>query len=136
MDVIVVSDSDEDHKPSGLQTKKRKIDSDSEDEYEPPPVKGRKKIKMDTKSGTSKKDKKLLDDSKERKPMTVSKRTVMKNKTIKTESKNVVCIRISVAGLDVWIRVFWGTMTWFGMYLPMFRSSFLVPYSGRCLYYP
>jgi hypothetical protein len=136
MDVIDLSDSEEDHKPFGLQTKKCKIDSDSEDEYEPPPVKGQKKIRMDAKSGTSKKDEKLPADSKERKPMTVSKRTVRKNKAFKTESKNEVCICISVAGLDIWIQVFWDTMTWFGVYLPMLRSSFLVPYSGWCLYYP
>ena len=136
MDVIVMSDSEEDHKPFGLQTKKRKVDSDSEDEYEPPPVKRQKKIKMDAKSGTSKKDEKLSADSKERKPMTVSKRTVMKNKAFKTESKNEVCICISVAGLDVWIQVFWDTMMWFGIYLLMLWSSFLVPYSGWCLYYP
>jgi len=136
MDVIGLSDSDEDHKPFGLQTKKRKIDSDSEDEYEPPPVKRKKKIKMGTKSGTSKKDEKLPADSKERKPMTVSKRTVTKNKAFKTENKNGVCICISVAGRDVWIQVFWDTMTWFGIYLIMLQSSFLVPYSGSCLYYP
>jgi len=105
MDVIVLSDSDEDHKPFGLQTKKRKIDSDSEDEYEPPPGKGQKKIKMDTKSGTSKKDKKLPADCKERKPKTVTKRTVRKNKAFKTESKNEVCICVCVAGPDVWIQV-------------------------------
>jgi hypothetical protein len=131
-----LSDSDEDHKPFGLQTKKRKIDSDSEDEYEPPPVKGQKKIKMDTKSGTSKKGDKCPAASKERKRRTVSKRTVMKNKAYKTESKNEVCICVSAAGLDVWIQVFWDTMTWFGVYLLMFWSGFLVPYSGWCLYYP
>jgi hypothetical protein len=136
VDVIVLSDSDEDHKPFGLRTKKRKIDSDSEDEYEPPPVKGQKKIKMDTKSGTSKKDEKLQADSKERKPMAASKRTLMKNKAFKTESKNKVCICFSVAGLDVWIQVFWDTMMWFGIYLPMFWNSFLVPHSGWCLCYP
>jgi len=113
MDVIVLSDSDEDHKPFGLQTKKRKIDSDSEDEYEPPPGKRRKKIKMDTKAGTSKKDKKLPADSKERKPMTVTKRTVMKNKAFKTENKNEVCICVCMAGLDVWIQVLgYSAMVW------------------------
>ena len=106
MDVIVLSDSDEDHKPFGLQTKKRKIDSDSEDEYEPPPVKGQKKIKMDTKCGTSKKDEKHPATSKERKPRTVTKRTVTKNRAFKKESKNEVCICVSVARLDIWIQVF------------------------------
>jgi hypothetical protein len=110
MDVIVLSDSDEDHKPFGPKTKKRKIDSDSEDEYEPPPVKVKKKIKMDTKSGTSKKDKKPPADSKERKPMSISKRTVMKNRAFKTESKYEVCICVSVAWLDILIQVFWDTM--------------------------
>jgi hypothetical protein len=106
MDVIVLSDSDEDHKPFGQQTKKRKIGSDSEDEYEPPPGKRQKKIKMDKKSGTSKKDKKLPADSKERKPLTVTKRTAMKKKkAFKTENKNEVCICVCVAELDVWIQV-------------------------------
>jgi len=105
MDVIVLSDSDEDHKPFGQQTKKRKIDSDSEDEYEPPLGKRQKKIKMGTKSGTCKKDKKLPADSKERKPKTVTKRTVMKNKALKTENKNEVCICVCLAGLNVWIQV-------------------------------
>jgi len=136
MDVIVLSDSDEDYKPFGPKTKKRKIDSDSEDEYEPPPVKVKKKIKMDTKSGTSKKDKKPPADSKERKPMTISKRTVMKNRAFKTESKYEVCICVSAAGLDVLIQVFWDTMMWFGVYLPTFQNNFLVPYLEWCLYYP
>jgi hypothetical protein len=118
---------------SGTSKKVEKLPADSKERK---PVKGQKKIKMDTKSGTSKKVEKLPADSKERKPMTVSKRTVMKNKAFKTESKNEACICISVAGLDVWIQVFWDTMTWFGVYLPMLGSSFLVPYSGWCLFYP
>jgi hypothetical protein len=136
MDIIVLSDSDEDRKPFGPKTKKRKIDSDSEDGYEPPPVKVKKKIKMGTKAGTSKKDKKPPADSKERKPMTISKRTVTKNRAFKTESKYEVCICVSVVGLDVFIQVFWHTMMWFGIYLSMLQSNFLVPCSGWCLYYP
>jgi hypothetical protein len=46
-------------KPFGSRLKKRKTDSDSEDEYEPPPVKRPKKIKViDTKPEASKKLKK------------------------------------------------------------------------------
>jgi hypothetical protein len=110
MDAIVLCDSDEDHKPFGVRSKKHKIDSDSEDKYEPPCVKGKKKIKMDTKCGTSKKGEKRPTAPKERKPRTVTKRTAKKNKAFKEESKNEVCICVSVVKLYVQIQVFWDMM--------------------------
>lgn len=144
MDVIVLSDSDEDRKPFGIQLNKREIDSDSEEKYEPPSVKGKKKIKMDTISRTSKEDEKRPTAPKEKKKRTVTKRTVKKNKALEEESKNEVCICVSVAKLYVQSQVFWDTMTcglvyicpWFGVYFPMVWRSLQLPFSGWCLYYP
>ena len=96
MDVIVLSDSDEDYKPFGIRSKKRTVDSDSEDECKPWSGNGNKKIKIDTKSGTSKESEKCPAAPKERKPRTVTKRNLKKTKAIKEESKNEVGICDSV----------------------------------------
>ncbi|GFG40507.1 hypothetical protein Cfor_06519 [Coptotermes formosanus] len=126
MDVIVLSDSDEDRKPFGIQLNKREIDSDSEEKYEPPSVKGKKKIKMDTISRTSKEDEKRPTAPKEKKKRTVTKRTVKKNKALEEESKNEVCICVSVAKLYVQSQVFWDTMTC-GLYAVVDASSSYKP---------
>jgi hypothetical protein len=84
---VIISDSDEDYKPFGSRSKKRKIDSDSEDEYEPPSVKRTKKIKaVATEPKASEKRKKGQAAPKERKLKTTTK----KARAVKKESKNEV----------------------------------------------
>lgn len=135
MDVIVLSDSDEDYKPFDIGSKKRTIDSDSEDEYKPWSGKGKKQIKIDTTSGTSKESEKCPAAPKERKPRTVTKRNLKKTKAFKEESKNEVGICVSVVKLDVHILMFWHKKTWIGAYLLVFWRSLLLPFLGLCVYY-
>ncbi|PNF21264.1 hypothetical protein B7P43_G02120, partial [Cryptotermes secundus] len=73
-----------DYKPFGSRVKKRKIDSDSEDEYEPPSVKRQKKIKVIVpKPEASKKRKKCQAAPKGRKLETSPEGTTKKARTAK-----------------------------------------------------
>jgi hypothetical protein len=71
-------------KPFGSSLKKRKIYSDSEDEYEPPPVKRPKKIKViDTKPEASKKRKKCQAAAEGKKLKTSTQSTTKKADAVK-----------------------------------------------------
>jgi hypothetical protein len=71
-------------KPFGSRLKKRKIYSDSEDEYEPPSVKRPKKIEViDTKPEASKKPKKCQAAPKRRKLKTSTEGTTKKAGAVK-----------------------------------------------------
>ncbi|XP_021923205.1 S1 RNA-binding domain-containing protein 1 isoform X2 [Zootermopsis nevadensis] len=87
--IVILSDSDEDIKPFESLSKKRKIDSDSQDEYEPLSVKKTKKVKTEgTKTIKSEKPKKNRTAAKERKPKATVKSTAKEIKVVKEEIKN------------------------------------------------
>jgi hypothetical protein len=70
-------------KPFGSRLKKRKIDSDSEDEYEPSSVKRTKKIKVvNTETETSKKRKNCQAAPERRKLKTSTENTTKKARTV------------------------------------------------------
>jgi hypothetical protein len=99
---VILSDSDEDYKPFGTRSKKRKMSSNSEDEYKPPSRQRTKKIKKaNTNSVASEKPTKHRATLKERRPKTETKRTVKKTKSFKEENKNEVCICHFLRQLDV-----------------------------------
>jgi hypothetical protein len=105
-DGVILSDSDEDCKPLGTRSKKRKIDSDSEDEYEPPSFKRTNKIKTaGTKSTVSEKPKKNRTAAKERKPKATIKRSAKETKVVKEENKNEVFIYLSMGKLYVYLKL-------------------------------
>ncbi|XP_069678482.1 S1 RNA-binding domain-containing protein 1 [Periplaneta americana] len=90
-DAIILSDSDEDTKPFGTRSKKRKLESDSEDEYKPPSLKKTKKVKSEKKPAATEKPKKRQVTPKEKKPRApkapAAKRAPRKPKAVKGENE-------------------------------------------------
>lgn len=104
--IVILSDSDEDIKPFESLSKKRKIDSDSQDEYEPLSVKKTKKVKTEgTKTIKSEKPKKNRTAAKERKPKATVKSTAKEIKVVKEEIKNEVFIYFSIGKLYIYLEL-------------------------------
>jgi hypothetical protein len=94
--VLISSDSDEDCKPFGSRLKKHKIESASEDEYEPPSVKRTKRIETAGSKSTASEKRKGRTAPTERKPKATAKRTVTDFRVVKQVNKNETVIYFSI----------------------------------------